>query len=47
MQGSNGDTDRENRPWTQWEKERVGRIESLETYTLPYVKLDNQWKFAV
>ena len=24
--------------WTQWEKERVGRENSTETYTLPDVK---------
>ena len=39
MQGRNGETDIENRLWTQWGKERVGQIKSrIETYTLPSVR---------
>ena len=38
--------------WTQWGKERVGQMETLQCihtdiYTLPYVKLGSQWEFAV
>ena len=34
------DTVREGEYRTNWES-------SIETYTLPYVKLDSQWKFAI
>ena len=42
LQGSSGDADIENRLVDPGGKERVGQIESsIETYTLPYVKLDS------
>ena len=49
MHGSNGDTDIENRIMdTVGEGEGGANGESSrETYTLPYVKLDSQWKFAI
>ena len=34
--------------WTQWGKERVGRIERAALkHNITSVKLDSQWKFAV
>ena len=33
--------------WAESGKERVGQVSSLETYTLPCVKLDSQWEFAL
>ena len=40
LQGSNRDTDIENRLWTQWGERESGRSREsgIETYTLPYVK---------
>ena len=49
LQGSNGDADIENRLTdTVAEGEGGAYGENVtETYTLPYVKWDSQWKFAV
>ena len=49
LQGSNGDTDIENRlVYMGWGGEGGTNWESfIKTYILPYVKLDSQWKFAV
>ena len=34
--------------WTQWGKERVGRIERVALkHNIARVKLDSRWKFAV
>ena len=49
LQGSNGDTDPQNR-LVDTEKEGEGGTNwesGIDTYTLPHAKLDSQWKFAV
>ena len=49
LQGSNGDADRENRLEDTVQEGESGTnwVTSVEIYTLPYVKLDSQWKYAV
>ena len=49
LQGSNWDTDIRTDLWT-WRGEGEGGMNwesSIKTHILPYVKLDNQWKFVV
>lgn len=49
FQGNSEDADKENK-LVETTVEGEGGMSwesSIETYTLPYVKLDNQWKFAV
>ena len=49
LQGSNGDADIEKRleDTVQEGESGMNWVTSVETYTLPYVKLDSQWKSAV
>ena len=48
LQGGSGDADVENRPWTQWGKERLGRIERVAWRHVHYhVEIDTRRGFAV